>query len=63
MSHEYQVETSAGNVRLRTTRHHSVYQSIHQWIHDHAEDIAAAVGVSSVGLQIYSIFHGGRKIK
>ena len=63
MAHEYEVDTSAGKVVIRTNRHHSIYDTIHQWVHAHMADISALTGVSSVGLMVYSIFHGGKRLK
>jgi hypothetical protein len=62
MSYEYEVKTSDGDYRLRTNRHHSKATSVHQWIQEHTDQIAKALGASPVTLLIHNIFHRGRQI-
>ncbi|QXJ22779.1 hypothetical protein AGRA3207_003838 [Actinomadura graeca] len=62
MAHEYTVVTPHGDVHLTTENHHSAFGSIHDFLEHHKTEISAAVGVTSVGLQILSLYlsHGRR---
>jgi len=62
MSYEYIVDTSKGQLRFRTERHHSRYRSIMAWRQDHVGEIAALVGATASTIQIFEIQHQGKKI-
>lgn len=64
--HPYTVSTSHGDVHLTTPNHHTQYDSVREWIKDHKEEVATAIGVSSLAVSVLGVWlsHGraGSKI-
>ncbi len=65
--HDYTVVTSHGDVHLSTDNHHSLYDSIEEFLAAHKATIAAACQVSGVTISLIGLYlsHGraGKKLK
>ena len=64
--HKYTVTTPHGDVNLTTQSHHSMYDTIEEFLEAHKRSVATALGLPSIaltGLGVYlSHGRGGKKI-
>ncbi len=62
MSHQYTIATRHGDVNLTTDRHHSTFDTVHEFYKHHHDVIADALNLASIvltGMQLY-LSHGRR---
>jgi len=65
--YQYTVTTPHGDVHLTTPHHHSVFDSIEEFLKAHHDTIADAVGVATLVVTTLGVYlshgRGGQKLK
>jgi hypothetical protein len=62
MAHQYTIDTPHGDVHLTTEHHHSIFDSMEDFLRHHKSTIDIALGLVSTGVTAYGVYlqHGRR---
>lgn len=61
--HEYLINHPDGDIRLQTDSHHTMFDSIEDFLHHHHDVISEALGVATLAVSTVGVVLAGKRLR